>query len=283
MHLRPLGSTGLLVSPIGLGTVKLGRTAGLRHHAAAGTQGTPATLPTDDEVLALLAAARDLGVNLIDTAPAYGPSEERLGALLPRVAPRDHWLVCTKAGEEFDALGGADGRGVSRYDFSPAAIRASVERSLTRLRTDRLDIVLLHFAGSLDHDEPTLRDGAALGELQRLKVEGKVRAVGASTGTPAGAVLAAQGCDVVMLTINREHTADVPAAALAGQRAVGVLVKKALASGRLGPNPAAATEAVRFARGHAGVSGVVVGTTNAGHLREAVRAVHGEPAAPAGA
>ncbi|MFN0011099.1 MAG: aldo/keto reductase [Phycisphaerales bacterium] len=271
MHLRPLGSTGLLVSPIGLGTVKLGRTAGLKH-AGAGTPGKPPTLPTDDEALALLAAARDLGVNLIDTAPAYGTSEERLGALLPRVAPRDRWVICTKAGEEFDPIGGTDGRGGSRYDFSPATVRASVERSLTRLRTDRLDIALLHFAGSLGHDEPTLRDGAALGELQRLKAEGKVRAVGASTGTAAGAMLAAACCDVLMLTINREHTADLPAAALAGQRGVGVLVKKALGSGRLGATAADAKDAIRFACGQPGVSSVVIGATNARHLRDAAGA-----------
>ncbi len=261
---RPLGSTGLLVSPIGLGTVKLGRTAGLRHAAPA------ARLPTDDEAVALLSTARDLGLNLIDTAPAYGTSEARLGALLPRVAPRHHWVICTKAGETFDPHAHG-GRGLSRYDFSPAAIRASAERSLLHLRTDRLDIVLLHFAGSLDHDAPTLRDGAALGELHRLKAEGKVRAVGASTGTAAGAMLAAECCDVVMLTINRDHTADLPAAATAGQRGTGVLGKKALAGGHLAGAGSAAA-AIRTALSRPGVSSVVIGTTNPSHLREAAAA-----------
>ena len=267
MRLRPLGNTGLLVSPVGLGTVKLGRTAGLR--LAPGVP--PSRLPTDDEALALLGAARDLGVNLIDTAPAYGAGEERLGALLPRIAPRDRWVLCTKAGESFDPAAGDAGRGQSTYDFSPAAIRSSVERSLIRLRTDRLDVVLLHFAGSLDHDLPTLRDGGALGELHRLKAEGKVLAVGASTGTPEGALLAADCCDVVMLTINREHTLDIPAAARAGQRGVGVLVKKALASGRL-TGEGTPSAAIGYASSQPGVSCVVVGTTNPGHLREAVPA-----------
>lgn len=270
MQHRPLGSTGLLVSPIGLGTVKLGRAAGLKHApSTAGGASTTLRLPTDDEALALLIAARDTGVNLIDIAPAYGTSEERLGTLLPRVARRDRWVLCTKAGESFDAARGADGRGTSAYDFSPQALRASVERSLARLCTDRLDIVLLHFAGSLDHDTPTLRDGSALGELQRLKREGKVRAVGASTGTPEGAMLAAECCEVVMLTINPEHTLDLPAAARAGQRGVGVLVKKALASGRLAGEGAAGA-AIRHALSQPGVSSVVVGTTSPAHLREAV-------------
>ncbi len=277
MQHRPLGNTGLLISPIGLGTVKLGRAAGPKHSPGRGDKlvGT-ARLPTDDEALALLGAARDTGVNLIDTSPAYGTSEERLGALLPRVAPRDLWVLCTKAGESFDATSGADGRGTSTYDFSPQALRASVERSLLRLRTDRIDIVLLHFAGSLDHDAPTLRDGSALGELQQLKREGKVRAVGASTGTPEGAMLAAACCEVVMLTINSEHTADLPAAAHAGQRGVGVLVKKALASGRLAGEGASGA-AIRYASSQPGVSCVVVGTTSPAHLGQAAAAACGDP------
>ena len=72
---RPLGSTGLMVSPLGLGTGKLGRDQGVKYPS--GFQ-----IPDDDEARMLLKLARDLGINLIDTAPAYGRSEERLGPLL---------------------------------------------------------------------------------------------------------------------------------------------------------------------------------------------------------
>ena len=116
MELRPLGRTGLRVSPIGLGTTKLGRTQALKYPE-------PFELPSDDQIRELLATAREFGVNLIDTAPAYGTSEERLGALLPN---RSDWVIVTKAGEEF-----VDGP--SHFDFSPAAITRSVERSLQRL------------------------------------------------------------------------------------------------------------------------------------------------------
>ena len=116
MELRPLGRTGLRVSPIGLGTTKLGRTQALKYPE-------PFELPSDDQIRELLATARGFGVNLIDTAPAYGTSEERLGALLPN---RSDWVIVTKAGEEF-----VDGR--SHFDFSPAAVTRSVERSLQRL------------------------------------------------------------------------------------------------------------------------------------------------------
>ena len=87
-----LGNTGLHVARISLGTVKFGRTAGVKYPAAV-------KMPTDDEARELLATARALGINLIDTAPAYGIAEERLGGLL--YGQRDDWLICTKVGEEY--------------------------------------------------------------------------------------------------------------------------------------------------------------------------------------
>jgi aryl-alcohol dehydrogenase-like predicted oxidoreductase len=113
---RPLGSTGLMVSPLGLGTVKLGRDQGVKYPN--GFQ-----IPDDDAARMLLKQARELGINLIDTAPAYGRSEERLGPLLR--GQRNDWVIVSKVGEEF-----ADG--LSHHDFSAAHTRKSVERSLQR-------------------------------------------------------------------------------------------------------------------------------------------------------
>ena len=79
---RPLGDTGLAVSPLGLGTVKFGRDQGVKYPSGF-------TIPDDHEAADLLALAHDLGINLIDTAPAYGRSEERLGPLLR--GQREHW------------------------------------------------------------------------------------------------------------------------------------------------------------------------------------------------
>ena len=81
---RPLGSSGLLVSPLGLGTVKLGRDQGVKYPNGF-------RIPDDDEARMLLKLARDLGINLIDTAPAYGRSEERLGPLLR--GQREDWVI----------------------------------------------------------------------------------------------------------------------------------------------------------------------------------------------
>ena len=81
---RELGSTGLQVSPLALGTVKLGRNTHVKYPA-------DFELPDDTGVVQLLEAAADCGINLIDTAPAYGASEERLGRLLP--GDRQNWVI----------------------------------------------------------------------------------------------------------------------------------------------------------------------------------------------
>ncbi|PAW60753.1 MAG: aldo/keto reductase, partial [Verrucomicrobiia bacterium Tous-C2TDCM] len=115
MNSRPLHGTDLSVSALGLGTVKFGRNQSVKYPTAF-------DLPTDEAILSLLDLAREEGINLLDTAPAYGTSEERLGQLLG--SRRDEWVLVSKAGENFDGTS-------STFDFSPAAITASVERSLS--------------------------------------------------------------------------------------------------------------------------------------------------------
>ena len=95
MQLRPFGNTGINVSPLGLGTVKLGRNEQVKYPNAF-------SIPDDQQAGELLELARDLGINLIDTAPAYGNSEQRLGALLK--GQRHEWVICSKVGEEFEVL-----------------------------------------------------------------------------------------------------------------------------------------------------------------------------------
>ena len=246
MEMRPLGSTGLTVSLLGLGTVKIGRNEGVKYPRGF-------DLPDDDAVIALLNAARDLGINLVDTAPAYGLSEERLGQLLPRCGGRDAWVIVSKAGETFE-------NGVSRFDFSPAAIRASVEHSLRRLRIDCLDAVLLHSDGI---DEDTGRFLPAAAALADLKRSGLIRATGFSGKTAAGADRMLAAVDVLMLTYNAGYTAEAPVAARAAARGCGVLVKKALASGHAA-DPARALQAAATLPG---VSAIVVGTLSPANLR----------------
>ena len=84
-----LGRTGLAVSPLGLGTVKFGRNQGVKYHSAF-------EIPDEDALGDLLDLARSLGINLLDTAPAYGDSETRLGRLLR--GRRDKWVIVGKVG-----------------------------------------------------------------------------------------------------------------------------------------------------------------------------------------
>jgi aryl-alcohol dehydrogenase-like predicted oxidoreductase len=249
LPLRKLGNTGMAVSLLGLGTVKLGRREGVKYPK-------PFELPDDAAVARLLDKARELGINLLDTAPAYGSSEARLGRMLPD--RRNDWLLCSKVGERFEA-------GVSTYDFTPEAVRASVKQSLQRLHTEHLDVVLIHSNG----DDLTILDELGTLEcLNDLKARGWIRATGISHKTVAGGERAIElGCDVIMATLNLNEQAEAELIRRAGQQGVGVLVKKALASGHSGP------ESLRFAATAAGVSSVIVGTINPAHLEENVRVV----------
>jgi len=120
------------VSPIGLGTVKLGRNTGVKYPRAF-------ELPSEADVARLLARALELGVNFFDTAPAYGESEVRLAGFVR--AHRGEIVLSTKCGERHEG-------GRSVWDFSAKALAASVEGSLGRLGTDHVDLLLLHSDGA---------------------------------------------------------------------------------------------------------------------------------------
>lgn len=251
MEFRPLGKTGISVSPIGLGTVKIGRNTGVKYPEAF-------ELPEDRDVHALLDAARASGINLIDTAPAYGTSEARLGALLAERGDRDDWVLSTKAGEDFEG-------GVSSFDFSPEAIVASCERSLLRLRTDRVECLLLHSDGVAEHD---FAGSGAFDALDGLRERGLVRAVGVSVKTAEGAAAALERSDVLMIEYSLAETGMAGAIEAASVKGRGVFVKKALVSGRVGDgHSVSAEEALRFVFAESGVSSVVVGTLNPAHLQ----------------
>ncbi|MNM93851.1 General stress protein 69 [compost metagenome] len=253
---RPLGSTGLRVSPLGLGTVKLGRDQGVKYPNGF-------TIPDDDQARQLLAQARDLGINLIDTAPAYGRSEERLGPLLR--GQRDHWVIVSKVGEEFE-------EGQSRFDFSAAHTRFSIERSLKRLETDHIDLVLVHSDGNdlhiLEHEE-------VYQTLEALKQEGKIGGFGLSGKTVEGGLKALERGDCAMVTYNLNEQAERPVLDYAAEHGKAILVKKALASGHVclspGVDPVRASFELLF--GHPGVSSAIVGTINPVHLAHNVATV----------
>src|SRR4030088_1927127 len=116
----------------------------------------------------------DNGINLIDTAPAYGfgNSEEIVGKALAEGGRRDKAVVATKVALEL-----VDGN-VYR-NSTPARIKAEVEDSLRRLRTDRIDLYQVHWP------DPHVPQEETAAELEKLRREGKVLAIGVSNYSPA--------------------------------------------------------------------------------------------------
>jgi aryl-alcohol dehydrogenase-like predicted oxidoreductase len=153
MEYRRLGTSGLSVSVIGLGTNNFG-------------------MKLDDEGCRdVLDAALEEGITLIDTSDSYGQSEARLGALLK--GRRDDVVLATKFGSDVTRLGNDNGqdwgaRGSRRY------VRRAVEASLTRLQTDWIDLYQLH------RPDPATPIEETLSVLDDLVHEGKVRYIGHS-------------------------------------------------------------------------------------------------------
>jgi aryl-alcohol dehydrogenase-like predicted oxidoreductase len=153
MDFRRLGSSGLVVSVVGLGTNNLGMRLDMERSRE------------------VIHAALDEGVTLFDTSDSYGASEERLGEVLQ--GKRDDVVLATKFGSDVRPRGLSNGedwgaRGSRRY------VRRSVESSLRRLRTDWIDLYQLHRPDEATPVEETL---SALDDLVR---EGKVRYIGSS-------------------------------------------------------------------------------------------------------
>jgi aryl-alcohol dehydrogenase-like predicted oxidoreductase len=154
-HLVTLGKTGLLVSPVCFGTWQLSpRFWG--HVPAA-------------QVSQAIRTGFDLGINFYDTADAYGDglAESVLGESLQGL-PRDKVIVASKVFNHYNPDG-------TRYpDLSPAHIMERCEASLRRLRTDYIDLYLLHFYDQLTPLKPIAET------MERLKSQGKIRHYGVS-------------------------------------------------------------------------------------------------------
>jgi aryl-alcohol dehydrogenase-like predicted oxidoreductase len=241
---RRLGRSGLRVSPIGFGAFKIGRNVGAKYP-------DPYELPDEAAAERILNGVLDLGINLIDTAPAYGLSEERIGRGIGH--RRGEFVLSTKVGETFES-------GQSTYDYSAPAIRASVERSLRRLNTDVIDLLLIHSDG---RDLPILRDTDAVETLIALREAGRAAAIGLSGKTVEGARAAMSWADVLMVEYHLQNRSHEDVIAEAAEADVGIIVKKALASGRL-----PAEEALRFVLGNEAVGSAVIGSLSLPHLRD---------------
>ena len=241
---RMLGRTGLEVSVLGFGTAPLGDLF--------------VRLP-DDIAIATIERAFTLGINLLDSSPLYGRglAEHRCGTALRRV-PRHHIVLCTKVGRWMDPfqspadksgfVGGQPHRAV--FDYSYDGTMRSVEQSLLRLGTDRIDLLLIHDVDVWTHGEDAIERrfreamSGAYVALDKLRGEGVIKGVGVGVNEAEMCVrFANAGSFDTMLLAGRYSLLEQPALAeflpLAQQKGIGVMLGGVFNSGIL------ATGAVR--------------------------------------
>ena len=213
MEYRTLGRTGLRVPVLSAGAAAMGGEYGERDEA---------------ESIRTVHEGIDRGITYWDTSPYYGRtrSEEVLGKAL--VGKRDQVVLSTKTGR-FD---------LREFDYSEARIRAEVERSLGRLRTDHVDLLIAH---DIEYGDPDVVFGQGIPTLHALKREGKARFVGVS-GYPLEVLdRASQRAEVdVIMSYSHYCLNDTSLRQLAPawrQRGVGVISASPLSMGLLTPVP----------------------------------------------
>lgn len=170
MKTRRLGRTGLRVSAVGFGAWGIG---GNEHGNSYG--------PTDDEEsIRAVRRALDLGCTFFDTADVYGwgRSEKVLGEAL--AGRRDEVVVATKVGGDFY-------HGGVKLNFSPEYIRFALQKTLSRLGTDYVDLYQLH-----NPPPDQIGSSGLYRVLEALKDEGKIRHYGVSIHAPAEGIAAAR-------------------------------------------------------------------------------------------
>ena len=217
MDRRSLGRTGLRVSALGLGTVELGMDYGLRVPGAH-------RRPTNADATRIIHAALDRGVDLIDTAPAYGEAEALLGRALE--GRRDQVVLATKVMTQTPDGVGLEDEALAHH------MRESLNTSLRLLRTDCVDLWQIHQV-----DDALLAQADIVAEVfAAAKQTGKTRCVGASTygaNLPLKA-LASNLFDTLQVgySVLDQRQAD-RCFSLAVQKGIGIIARSVLLQGAL--------------------------------------------------
>ncbi len=214
---RKLGRTGLDVTVLGFGAMEL------RGPGAAIRNGKPLA---PGQAKRVLTSVLDAGINFIDTSIDYGVSEESIGT---HISHRRHeYFLASKCGCNADPTSVPAGVG-GRHVYTRKNVLDGVHLSLKRMRTDYLDLVQFH-----GNPPDAMRDEAVQALLD-LKREGKVRAIGVSTGLPDVAnLIKMRVFDAFQMpysALEREHEAVITQAAKAG---AGAIIRGGVARGEPG-------------------------------------------------
>ena len=164
----------------------------------------------------VLNSALDAGINVIDTAECYEGGEKSIGNAISK--RRDEFFLFTKCGHP---------RGIGSADWSASSILQSIERSLRRLQTDRIDLIQLHGCS-----EAVLKKGEAISALEKARERGWVRYLGYSgDGHPARFAVECDAFDALQTSINiADQEAVSQIAPLTRARNIGLIAKRPLAN-----------------------------------------------------
>lgn len=214
MEYRILGSTGLRVSVVGIGTWQLGGEWGHDY--------------SQSEADAIFDKGAELGINLIDTAECYGDqhSERLIGDYLNRRA-RSRWIVATKFGHRFNGF-------LNRTDdFSVNGVREQLERSLKNLRVETIHIYQFHSGA-----DPMFQNHELWTMLGQQKRAGKIRHLGVSILGKGSELQAREarhvGAEVLQVIYNRlDRRPEQTVFPHAEKDRLGILARVPLASGLL--------------------------------------------------
>lgn len=249
MRKRLLGRTGLEVSQIGFGGIKLPEVS-------------------MDDSAELLNAALDMGIKFIDTARNYKDSEEKIGRALEN--RRDEYIIATKSSAR-----------------DRAGLRKDLETSLANLRTDRIDLYQLHTVSSQDTWRQVMGNNGAYAEARKARREGLIDHIGITIHRDLDVMRQAISCqefETIMVCyspIDTEHVGPeiIP---MAAQKGLGVIIMKALSGGmlvsegfeqgnRAGDEDPLVGKCLKFVLSNSAVSCVIPGMRNLGELRQNVR------------
>lgn len=200
MEMRAFGKTDMQVSVLGFGGAEIGH------------EGIDETT-----VERLLGRALDAGLNVIDTAECYGQSEEMIGNTMG--GRREEFYLFTKVGHPHGQESGTN--------WSPDSILESIERSLRRLRTDRVDLVHLHSCS-----EAVLRKGEAIAALRTAREKGYTRFIGYSGDSHAAEyAIECDAFDSLQISVNIADQEAIDHAIPAAQKKqMGVIAKRPIAN-----------------------------------------------------